>query len=102
MAFEVFQPRRSGRKGTSKKGPLIRLSKNSLVLNKWAREILNSETIELAYDPETNTIRVSPNGNITLKKTKAFAKGFFKAFDIKASGSFPVEVNEGSLFAQIS
>lgn len=104
MSFEVYTPRRGGGKSVAraKKVPVVRLSKTSLVLNKWAREALGSQSIELAYDAETNTIRIAPNGSIPLKKTKVFAKGFFNAFSIKMSGSFPVEVRDGFLFAKIS
>ena len=104
MAFEVYTPRRGGGKTATraKKVPVIRLSKTSLVLNKWAREALGSNTIELAYDADTKTIRIAPNGSIPLKKTKVFAKGFFNAFGIKMNGSFPVEVKDGFLFAKIS
>lgn len=104
MAFEVYVPRRGGGRGTGRvrKAPLLRLSKTSLVLNKWAREALGSQSIELAYDADTKTIRVSPNGSIPLKKTKVFAKGFFNNFGIQANGSFPAEIIDGCLFAQIS
>jgi len=104
LAFEVYTPRRGGGKGVAKnkKVPALRLSKSSLVLNKWAREALGSQSIELAYDADTGMIRVGPNGNIPLRKSKVFAKGFFNAFGIKSNGSFPVEVKEGYLFAKIS
>jgi len=105
LAFEIYVPRRGGGKGATKtkKTPLIRLSKSSLVLNKWAREQLGAQSIELAYDADTKTIRVSPNGSIPLRKTKVFAKGFFKAFDINVNGVFSVEIEEdGALYAKIS
>lgn len=104
MAFEVYVPRRGGGRvaGKLKKTPALRLSKTSLVLNKPAREALGAESIELAYDPDTKTIRVSPNGSIPIKKTKVFAKGFYNAFGISSSGIFPAELKEGSLFATLS
>lgn len=105
MGFEVYVPRRRGGKtaGTSrKKLPAIRLSKNSLVINKWAREFFRAANIELAFDPETRTIRIGPGGTMTLKNSKVFAKGFFKAFGITATGWFPVELADGHLFAKIS
>jgi len=103
MAFEVYVPRRGGGRGPGvKKTPALRLSKSSLVLNKMAREALDAQSIELAYDADTKTIRVSPNGSIPVKKTKVFAKGFFKNFGIQANGSFPAELKDGYLFAQIS
>ncbi|HUW66329.1 MAG TPA: hypothetical protein VMW83_16835 [Spirochaetia bacterium] len=104
MAFEVYVPRRGGGRGAGrvKKTPALRLSKSSLVLNKLAREALGAQSIELAYDADTKTIRVSPNGSIPMKKTKVFAKGFFKSFGINSNGSFPAELKDGCLFAQIS
>lgn len=104
MSFEVYTPRRGRGNGITRasKTASVRLSKASLVLNKWAREQLETESVELAFDAETNTIRVGPNGNLPLRKTKVFAKGFFKAFDINASGTFPVEFIDGALFAKIS
>lgn len=103
MAFESYVPRRGRSSETlkNKKIPAIRLSKNSLVINKWAREFFRAANIELAFDPETNTIRIGPGGTITLKKSKVYAKGFFKAFGITSQGLFPVELQEGHLFAKI-
>jgi len=69
MAFEVYKPR--GERTTRRS--LVTLSQNSIVLNKHAREKLNAEKVELAYDPESNTIRIkaADNGQI-IKKTKVF------------------------------
>jgi hypothetical protein len=102
LAFEVYKPRRGGggSRSLAAKAPQIRISKTSLVLNKWAREALDSSAIELAYDPEIDTIRISP-GNTPLRKTKVFAKGFLARFGITARGSFPVEVRDGALYARI-
>ena len=106
MAFETYVPRRgSGRPvGASrkKKLPAIRLSKNSLVINKWAREFFRAANIELAFDPETTTIRIGPGGTIRLKNSRVHAKGFFKAFGITSVGWFPVELADGHLFAKLS
>ncbi|HUW66094.1 MAG TPA: hypothetical protein VMW83_15635 [Spirochaetia bacterium] len=106
MAFESYVPRRGGGRSSgvsrNKKLPAIRLSKNSLVINKWAREFFRAANIELAFDPETNTIRIGPGGTITLKKSKVYAKGFYKAFGITSVGLFPVEVENGHLFAKLS
>lgn len=106
MAFETYVPRSGGGRTTgvskNKKLPAIRLSKNSLVINKWAREFFRAANIELAFDPETSTIRVGPGGTITLKKSKVYAKGFFKSFGITSVGLFPVELQDGHLFAKLS
>jgi hypothetical protein len=100
MAFEVYKPR--GEKVD--KIPLVSLSKNSIVLNKTSREKLNAESIELAYDGDTNMIRIksSPDGQ-TLKKTKVFAKGFFNHFGISKKGKFAANYDEAenALFVEL-
>jgi len=105
LAFETYVPRRRGGKtaGVSrKKIPAIRLSRNSLVINKWAREFFRAANVELAFDPETNTIRIGPGGTIRIKTSKVYAKGFFNAFGIASVGWFPVELQDGHLFAKLS
>jgi hypothetical protein len=89
--FEVYKPRSE----KVEKTPLISLSKNSIVLNKTSREKLNAESIELAFDRDTNTLRIkaSPDGQ-TLKKTKMFARGFFNHFGINKKGKFPARYDE--------
>lgn len=91
MAFEVYKPR--GEK--AEKLPLVSLSKNSIVLNKTAREKLQAENVELAFDRETNTIRIrsSKDGQI-IKKTKVFARGFFNHFGIDKKGKFTARYSE--------
>ncbi len=89
MPFEVYRPR-ALKKDAPK--PAVRLSKSSLVLNKVAREQLNTpEYVELAYDKNTKMIRIRPsdkNAGIALKKTKVFAKGFFNNFKIQSVGTY--------------
>lgn len=91
MAFEIYKPRGE----RVPKLPLVTLSKNSIVLNKYAREKLNAEKVELAYDKETNLIRVkaSEDGQ-NIKKTKVFSRGFFNHFDITAKGKFQAKYDE--------
>jgi hypothetical protein len=100
MSFEVYKPR--GEKAD--KIPLVSLSKNSIVLNKTSREKLNAESIELAFDSDTNTIRIvgSADGQ-TLKKTKVFAKGFFNHFGINKKGKFQANYDEteNALFVEL-
>jgi hypothetical protein len=106
LAFEIYIPHRGGGRtvGVSRdrKSPAIRLSKNSLVINKWAREFFRAANIELAFDPETNTIRIGPGGTLKLENSRVQAKDFFKAFGITSVGMFPVEVENGHLFAKLS
>ena len=106
MAFETYVPRRGGRTASgvsrNKKLPGIRLSKNSLVINKWAREFFRAANIELAFDPETSTIRIGPGGTVRIQNSKVYAKGFFKAFGITSVGWFPVQLADGHLFAKLA
>lgn len=101
MAFEVYKPR--GEKAG--KLPLVTLSKNSIVLNKVSREKLNADKIELAYDRETNVIRISASeGGQTMKKTKLFAKGFYNHFNISKKGKFGAEYKqeENALYVDLN
>ena len=99
--FEIYKPR--GEKPG--KVPLVSLSKNSIVLNKTSREKLNAENIELAFDKDTNTLRIkaSPDGQI-LRKTKMFAKGFFNHFGISKKGKFTASYDEeeNALFVELN
>ena len=91
MAFEVYKPR--GEKAP--KQPLVSLSKNSIVLNKISREKLQADVVELAYDNETNTIRIrAAKEGQTIKKTKLFARGFFNHFGINQTGKYEAVFNE--------
>lgn len=91
MAFEIYKPR--GEK--TGKLPLVSISKNSIVLNKTSREKLKADNVELAFDRETNTIRIraSKDGQI-VKKTKVFARGFFNHFGIDKKGRFTAQYEE--------
>lgn len=91
MAFEIYKPRGE----RTLKQPLVTLSKNSIVLNKHAREKLNAEKVELAYDLESNTIRIkaADNGQI-IKKTKVFSRGFFNHFELNKKGKYAAAYNE--------
>ncbi|HUW63855.1 MAG TPA: hypothetical protein VMW83_04015 [Spirochaetia bacterium] len=103
MSFQVYTPRGKRKSTEVEKRPSIRLSKTSIVLNKWAREALGpTEAVELAYDAESKVIRISISGHIPLKKTKIFAKGFFSRFGITFKGKIPAEVKDGLIFAQLS
>lgn len=91
MAYEIYRPR----KGKKEKSAIVSLSRNSLVLNKFAREQLNSDNIDLAYDAETNTIKISPSRDgLVMKKTKVHAAGFFTHFGIEVKGKFEAEYNK--------
>ena len=88
MSFEVYRPREREKK---EKTATVSFSKNSIVLNKVAREKLNASEVELAFDNDSKTVRIKEvrNGDMprmAIKKTKIYGKGFFKFFDIKPKG----------------
>jgi hypothetical protein len=101
VAFEVYKPRGE----RQEKAPTISLSKTSIVFNNVAREKLGSNRIELAYDRDEGTIRVTAvdEGGMEIKKTKVFGKGFFNQFSINKRGRFEAKFdsNEKSLYAII-
>jgi ethanolamine utilization cobalamin adenosyltransferase len=100
LAFVVYKPR-----GKKKEDPLpvISFSKSSIVFNKTARQMLNSQHVELAYDDETKTVRVRPaDDGMQLKKTRVFGKGFFKRFNIHPRGKAQARYSDGALYADIS
>ena len=102
MTFEIYTPRR-GKQSNGKKQAIVSLSRNSIVLNKLAREQLNATNIELAYDPDTNKIRISPSEEgMDMKKTKVYAAGFFKRFDIKDRGKFAADYDQGALYVDLN
>lgn len=91
MPFEIYKPRGE----RVPKLPLVTISKNSIVLNKHAREKLSTEKVELAYDKETNTIRIkATDEGQNIKKTKVFSRGFFNHFNITAKGKFQAKYDE--------
>jgi len=91
MAFEVYKPRGE----RVPKQPMVTISKNSIVLNKHAREKLNSEKVELAYDRETKIIRIkAAQDGQNIKKTKVFGRGFFNHFNISTKGKFAARYDE--------
>jgi len=106
MGFEAYAPHQELGKTTEvvpndRNFPAIRLSRHSLTINKWAREFFCAANVELAFDPETKTIRIGPGGTFTLKNSRIYARGFFKAFGITSVGLFPVEFKEGHLYARL-
>ncbi len=95
MSFEVYVPRAR----VKEKEPqiAIKISRNSIVLNKNVRELLKQPTfVELAFDPGALKIRIRPIavGGINLKKTKVYAKGFLEHFNIKNYGKYIAEYHE--------
>lgn len=99
MAFEVYKPR-------FEKEATVAISKNHLTLNKKLMAKLDTKYIELAYDPDTKTIRIKPSNNengLILNKNKIGARGFFKQFNIEQKGKYSAvyEDNEKALYVRI-
>jgi hypothetical protein len=67
---------------------------------------INTRYVELAYDPETRTIRIKPSttdNGLVLNRNKIGARGFFKHFKIDQKGKYNVVYNEKekALYIQI-
>jgi hypothetical protein len=95
--FEVYKPRGE----RVPKLPLVTISKNSIVLNKYAREKLKADKVELAFDAGSNLIRIKASATgQNIKKTKVFGRGFFNHFGITEKGKFyaDYEETENALF----
>lgn len=90
MAFEVYKPR-------IKKGNVISLTKNHIVMKPDMIEKLDSNSVELAYDREKSIIRISPaepETGFSINKNKIGARGFFKYFEIDSKGKYPIKFEE--------
>ncbi len=101
--FEVYVPR--SREAKKKDVPEIKISKQSIVLNKNARNLIQADKLELAYDSADGIIRIkkAEEGGINMKKTKVFAKGFLEHFDIGGKGKFPAtyQDDERALYVKV-
>ncbi|WP_041274398.1 hypothetical protein [Desulforamulus reducens] len=97
MAFEVYYPRSEN---------FVSVSKNHITLNRNLVTKLNTDHVELAFDRETNVIRItgsSPDSGLILNKTRIGAKGFLQYFGIESKGKFPATYNEeeNSIYIQL-
>jgi flagellar hook protein FlgE len=101
--FEVYVPR--SREAKKKDMPEIKISKQSIVMNKKARNLIQADRLELAYDKDGKTIRIrrAEENGINMKKTKVYAKGFLEHFNIQEKGRFlaDYEEDEDSLYVKV-
>lgn len=101
MAFEIYEIYHDN----NGKLAIVSISRNYLALNKVAREKLNCDLLELAFDRESNIIRIRPSvdGKI-VRKTKIYAKYFFKHFGIDNRGKYKAKYdqNENTLYVDLS
>lgn len=102
MAFEIYKPRGE----RAEKAPMVSFSKSSIVLNNVAREKLKAQHVELAYDKDTNLVRIRAvdDGGMQIKKTKVFGKGFFKHFGVNPRGKYEARFDDAdqSLYVKIN
>jgi flagellar hook protein FlgE len=92
--FEIYVPR--SREAKKKDLPEIKISKQSIVMNKKARNLIQADRLELAYDTDGKTLRIkrAEEDGINLKKTKVYAKGFLEHFNIQEKGRFLADYKE--------
>lgn len=94
MAFIVFHPEQEI-KLIRRRQPIVTLSKNAIKLNKMALDKLNSDIVEVAYDPELQTIRLrAARKGFPIEKKKISGRAFFKHFNINVLGKFPARYDE--------
>jgi hypothetical protein len=92
--FEIYVPR--SREPKKKDLPEIKISKQSIVMNKKARNLIQADRLELAYDTDGKTLRIkrAEEDGINMKKTKVYAKGFLEHFNIQEKGRFMADYKE--------
>jgi len=94
LAFIVFHPEQEIRL-VRRRQPIVTLSKNAIKLNKMALDKLNSDTIEVAYDPDLRLIRLrAAKKGFPVEKKKISGRAFFKHFNIDVQGKFPARYDE--------
>ncbi|OPY57303.1 MAG: hypothetical protein A4E55_01699 [Pelotomaculum sp. PtaU1.Bin035] len=96
MAFEVYKPK-------IEKEATVSISKNHITLNKKLISRLNTSYVELAYDPDTKTIRIKTSTNengLIVNKNRIGTRGFFKHFNIQNKGKYNtiVDENENAIY----
>lgn len=99
MAFEVYKP-------NNDKDYVVAISKNHLTLNKILTAKLNPSYVQLAYEPDTKTIRIKLSGDengLIVNKNKIGARGFFKHFNIQNKGKYNAtyDENEKAVFIRL-
>ncbi|MDI6906171.1 MAG: hypothetical protein QMC81_01610 [Thermoanaerobacterales bacterium] len=94
MAFIVFHPEQE-LKLIRRRQPIVTLSRGAIKLNKMALDKLNSDTVEVAYDPELQLIRLrAAKKGFPIEKKKISGRAFFKHFNIDVLGKFPARYDE--------
>jgi len=89
VSFEVYRPRSSSEN-------LVSITKHHIRLGHKMAEQLNGDKVEVAYDKETNKLRIRNAEEDGLKMTnnKIGARGILNYFDISiVKGNFAAEFN---------
>ncbi|TYO93352.1 hypothetical protein [Desulfallas thermosapovorans] len=89
MAFEVYKPR-------SSKDNVVAFTKHHIRLGVKLADKLKGDRVEVAYDRETQQLRIKAvaEGGLLLNKNKIGARGIFKFFDLEGKrGNFDAEFN---------
>lgn len=94
LPFIVFHPEQEI-KLIRRRQPIVTLTKNTIKLNKLALDKLQSDIIEVAYDPEQHIIRLrAAKKGFQVEKKKISGRAFFKHFNIEVLGKFPARYDE--------
>lgn len=89
MAFEVYRPRSSSEN-------LVSITKHHIRLGNKMAAKLHGDQVEVAYDKDTNKLRIRDTNEDGLKVTnnKIGARGILNYFDISVTkGNFVAEYN---------
>jgi len=89
LAFEVYRPRSSGENS-------VAITKHHIRIGNRLASQLKGANVEVAYDKETNTLRIKgvDEGGMKVTKNKIGARGIFSYFGIgEVKGSFAAIYN---------
>lgn len=89
MAFEVYRPR-----STSEN--IVAITKHHIRLGTKIADQLKSDQVEVAYDKDTNILRIRSvdKGGMKITKNKIGARGVLNYFDLHlVKGNFAAEYN---------
>ncbi len=87
MAFEVYRPRSSSEN-------LVSITKHHIRLGNKMANKLNGDQVEVAYDKDTNILRIrdTDEDGMKITKNKIGARGILNYFDINVTkGNFVAE-----------
>ncbi|AGL03358.1 hypothetical protein [Desulfoscipio gibsoniae] len=100
MAFEVYKPR-------SSRENVVAFTKHHIRLGVKLAAKLSSNRVEVAYDRDTQELRIKAvnEGGLLLNKNKIGARGIFKFFDLEGKkGNYEARFDpqEEAIFVDMS